>query len=206
MSDNHTFTFDLKLLEMALQKSIELCNAESDLLNNKLKISQDALNEISQEKEDVMNFIEWHIPLIVRYIKMHKNNFHDDISNLAERTKLIHAAAQNEIQKKLPKQKVIGNTKTSTMTILSQNFKNKQIVNVTFVNDTNDMPVTIERLLKEMISALEINFHKIFTRKKLNDQILEIAGETIAQTNNMNYNPRKKKHSNSTNLILNEDC
>ena len=71
--DNTKLHFDLNLLEFALRRTIEICNTESGILTSRANINTEELDKIYAEKEDLMNFIDWHKPLIVRYIKMHKN-------------------------------------------------------------------------------------------------------------------------------------
>jgi hypothetical protein len=55
--DDKKLHFDLNLLEFALRKTIEICNAESEILTKIADINVETLEEIYEEKEDLMNFI-----------------------------------------------------------------------------------------------------------------------------------------------------
>ncbi len=218
LHDNKKIHFDLNLLEFALSKTIEICNLESEILSSKIKIDVEDLDKIYQEKEDLMNFIDWHIPLIVRYIKMHKNDLDDadDIKNLAIRAMAMNATAYNALKTstQLPIQssEVIGNDKVSTITIMHAENDIQKVLEVFFINDSDDMVKIISKLLKEMISALEVNFNKISARKHLNDQILILMSDalTFAKKQKESYNPKRKKdtvHScNDEYVIYNQDC
>lgn len=201
-----TLVFDLSLLEIALQKAIELCNAESEMLSSKLNVKLNELERISDEKIDVMNFIDWHIPIIVRYINMHKDEIDSasEIIPLATRCKIVNDIAINEMKTKY--QPVIGNDKVSTITILNCEDEPKSLLELVFLNDSEKMPSKISSLLKEMIQALENNFHKISFRKTLNDQILNLASEVIASEKKTTYNPKKSHIKPSDTLIFTEDC
>jgi hypothetical protein len=215
--DDKKLHFDLNLLEFALRKTIEICNAESEILTKIADINVETLEEIYEEKEDLMNFIDWHIPLIVRYIKMHKNDLDDiaDIYNLAIRASAMNAtyntATIKMLSSKQPNQ-VIGNDKISTLTIMHDVDGLKTILDIIFINDTDEMLNTISRLMQDMLVALEINANKIAARKNVNDQILTLMSDTlkVAKKQKESYNPRRKKipvySGNDESVIYNKDC
>lgn len=207
---SNKITFDLNLLELALNKAIEVMNAESDLLSKRFNIKVEELEKISSEKEDIMNFIDWHIPIIVRYIKMHKGDLDDisDLSNLAIRAETINDSAKSVLQRKanLIEKKALTRQKVSTITVISAKMEQKPILEAVFINDSDEMPKKITCLLKEMFSALENNFNKLSARKKINDQIFEVVSQTMKEDQKVGYSPKKRKENLQGNLIYNEDC
>jgi hypothetical protein len=216
MTEDKKIYFDLNLLEMALTKAIEILNLESEILSSKLNVNPQQLNIICDQKEDIMNFIDWHIPIIVRYIKVHKDAMDDidDLKNLAVRAGMMNKELHDSLKNKLPfdNKNVIGNDKRSSITIIHTEEESKEVLEVIFTNDSEDTPKIISSLLKEMMTALEINFNKISARKKLNDQILDEVGKKIAvdKKQKESYNPTTRKKgphsSNDTHVILNQDC
>ncbi len=216
MTEDKKIYFDLNLLEMALTKVIEVLNLESEILRSNLNVDPQQLNMICDQKEDIMNFIDWHIPIIVRYIKVHKDAMDDidDLKNLAVRASMMNKELHDSLKNKLPfdNKNVIGNDKRSSITIIHTEEESKEVLEVIFTNDSEDMPKIISSLLKEMMISLEINFNKISARKKLNDQILDEVGKKIAADKKQkeSYNPTTRKKSphssNDTHLILNQDC
>lgn len=216
ITEDKKIYFDLNLLEMALTKVIEVLNFESEILSSNLNVDPQQLNMICEQKEDIMNFIDWHIPIIVRYIKVHKDDMDDteDLKNLAVRASMMDNEVHTSLKKKLSfhKTDVIGNDKTSSITVINTDEQTKALLEVIFENDSEEMPKKIASLLKEMMISLEINFNKISARKKLNDQILAEVGKKIAieKKQKEGYNPSTKKKSphsgNDTHLILNQDC
>jgi hypothetical protein len=206
---DNKITFDLKLLEFALNKAIEILTYESVLVSTRLNVKAEELEKISSEKEDIMNFIDWHIPLIVRYIKMHKeDNDLSDISQLALKADIINKNVQEELHKKVkpPQQQSIGQQKISTITLVSNEKEEKPLIDVIFVNDSDSMPKTITKLLKELVAELESNINKLSVRKKLNEQIFNIVTETIKSDNKVSYSPKRKKENIEGNFIYKEDC
>jgi hypothetical protein len=204
---DHRITFDLNLLEFALIKAIESLQIESSLLN-KINIKPEDLDRVASDKEDIMNFIEWHIPIIVRYIKMHKGDLDDldDLSDLAIKSKAINKAAQATIQPKINNKIVLGSQKVSTLTIVTPENPQKPLLDAVFKNDTQDMPQKLTKLLKEMLCELESNFNKLTARKRLNDQIFNLVSQTVKEDQKVSYNPKRKKENIQGNLIYNEDC
>jgi len=216
MTEDKKIYFDLNLLEIALTKAIEILNLESEILSSNLNVDPQQLNMICDQKEDIMNFIDWHIPIIVRYIKVHKDAMDDidDLKNLAVRASMMNKELHDSLKNKLPfdNKNVIGNDKRSSITIIHTDEQTKALLEVIFTNDSEDMPKIISSLLKEMMISLEINFNKISARKKLNDQILDEVGKKIAvdKKQKESYNPTTRKKSphssNDTHVILNQDC
>lgn len=216
MTEDKQIYFDLNLLGMALTKAIEILNLESEILSSKLNVNPQQLNTICEQKEDIMNFIDWHIPIIVRYIKIHKGGMDDidDLKNLAVRASMINKDLHDSLKNKLPfdNKNIIGNDKRSSITIIHTGEQSKEVLEVIFTNDSEDMPKRISSLLKEMMVALEINFNKISARKKLNDKLLDEVGKKIAveKKQKESYNPTTRKKgphsSNDTHVILNQDC
>jgi hypothetical protein len=208
---DNKITFDLELLQFALSKAIEILNNESKLVTTTFNVKPQDLDRLASEKEDVMNFIDWHIPIIVRYIKMHKGDLDDiqDISNLAIRANVINKSVQEEIQKniKLPQKNTIGQQKVSSITLIeSKPSQDRELIDILFVNDSDEMPKTITRLLKEVFVALEDNFNKLSSRKNLNEQIFNIVSKTIKEDQKVSYSPKRKKENLHGNLIYSEDC
>jgi hypothetical protein len=204
---DHRITFDLNLLEFALIKAIESLQIESSLLN-KINIKPEDLDRVASDKEDIMNFIEWHIPIIVRYIKMHKGDLDDldDLSDLAIKSKAINKAAQAAIQSKINNKIVLGSQKVSTITIVTPENPQKPLLDAVFKNDSQEMPQKLTKLLKEMLCELESNFNKLTARKRLNDQIFNLVSQTVKEDQKVSYNPKRKKEHIQGNLIYNEDC
>ena len=198
---------DLNLLELALVKAIEVLKTESNLLM-KINVKGDELEKIASEKEDVMNFIEWHIPIIVRYIKIHKGDLDDidDLANLAIRSKAINKIAQESIKPKIENKAMIGNQKISTITIFGQDNSKKPLLDIIFKNDNEDMPKRLTMLLKDMFLELETNFNRLSARKQMNDHLFEIVSQTMKEDQRVSYSPKKKKEVIRGNLIYNEDC
>lgn len=209
MSSDNKIIFDLALLELALRKAIEILNAESDLLSEKINVKIDQLDKLAKDKEDIMQFIEWHIPIIVRYVKIHQNDMDDiqDIFDLATRAQAMNKAAQEEIQKKVKFQPGRRSfEKASTITVMSGAAKAEPVLEAVFVNDSEEMPKKISTLLKAMLKALENGFNKMLARKKLNDQIFDVMSAAMKSVNSISYSPKKKKQNLQNNLIYNEDC
>lgn len=204
---NNKIVFDLKLLELALHKAIEVLQKESALLSH-INVKPDALDSLSSEKEDIMNFIDWHIPIIVRYIKMHKGDLDDiqDLSNLAIKAKAINERIEADTKPKIAMKTIIGNQKVSSITIMSTDNLEKPLLDAIFNNDSEEMPKVITKLLKDMFFELELNFNKLSTRKKLNNQIFNLVSKTIKEEQQISYNPKRKKEIIQGNLIYNEDC
>ncbi len=212
--DDTKLHFDLNLLEFALRRIIEICNAESEILTSRANINTEELDKIYAEKEDLMNFIDWHKPLIVRYIKMHKNDLDDaaDISNLAIRAMAMNST-YNTLKMPLPlkSSQVIGNDKISTLTIMHPGEELKTILEVVFINDTDEMIKTISRLIADMQKALEDNLNKIAARKYIGDQILTAISDTLkaAKKAKGSYSSRRSQNrvhsANDESVIIDED-
>lgn len=205
--------FDLNLLKFALEKAIELCNLESKIFKSKIDVKVEELDRICQEKEDLINFIEWHIPLIVRYIKIHKDDLDDidDLRNLGSRADAMTKGLQPPSLKQnlsVNDEKAIGNDKVSTITIIDTNKQQKKILEVVFENDSDVMPKNLSSLLKEMMGALEQNFNILSARKTFNDYLLNLMSDVMKTENNKNtnYNPKKKQARSGAHIIYNEDC
>ncbi len=209
---DNKITFDLRLFEIAFNKAIEIINSESNLLSKKVNIKPDELEKLSSEKEDIMNFIDWHIPLIVRYIKMHKGDLDDiqDLADLAIRAKVINSTAQAELQKKtkLTHNESLARQKVSTITVMIEKEAQESIpiLEAIFENDSDEMPKKITKLLKDMFAALENNFNKLMARKNINDQIFQVISKAMKEENQINYSPKKRKKNIQGNLLYNEDC
>ena len=204
---DNKIVFDLKLLELALHKAVEVLQRESTLLTH-TNVKPDELDSLSSEKEDIMNFIDWHIPIIVRYIKIHKGDLDDiqDLSNLAIKAKAINEMVQLDMKPKIAMKAVIGNQKVSSITIMSSDNPEKPLLDAIFNNDSEEMPKIITKLLKDMFFELEINFNKLSARKKLNDQVFNLVSKTIKEEQQISYSPKRKKENIHGNLIYNEDC
>lgn len=208
---DNKITFDLELLQLALSKAVEILNNESKLVTATFNVKPQDLDRLASEKEDVMNFIDWHIPIVVRYIKMHKYDLDDieDISNLAIRASTINKSVQEELQRnlKLPDKNTIGQQKVSTITLIeSKASKDKELIDILFINDSDEMPKIITKLLKEVFMALEENINKLSARKNLNEQIFNIVSKTIKEDQKVSYSPKRKKENLQGNLIYSEDC
>ncbi len=204
---NNKIVFDLKLLELALHKAIEVLQRESALLTH-INVKPDELDNLSSEKEDIMNFIDWHIPIIVRYIKIHKGDLDDiqDLSNLAIKAKVINESVQLDLKPKIAMKAVIANQKVSSITIMSSDNLEKPLLDAVFNNDSEEMPKIITKLLKDMFFELEINFNKLSARKKLNDQVFNLVSKSMKEEQQISYSPKRKKEDIQGNLIYNEDC
>jgi hypothetical protein len=115
------------------------------------------------------------------------------------------------LSSKQPNQ-VIGNDKISTLTLMHDVDGLKTILDIIFINDTDEMLATISRLMKDMLASLEVNANKIAARKNVNDQILTLMSDTlkVAKKQKESYNPRRKKipvySGNDESVIYNEDC
>lgn len=204
---NHKIIFNLNLLELAFEKAIENLQNESNLLmQSNTKAAE--LDRIVSEKEDIMNFIEWHIPIIIRYIKMHKGDLDDinDISQLAIRSQAINKAAQDGMPPKVNSKLQVVTPRVSTITLLNDEDIQQPMLDVIFINDSVEMPKKLTVLLKELFSELERNFHKLLARKQLNDQIFNIFSKTIREKQKIYYHPKRVKENIQGNLIHNEDC
>jgi len=203
----HKITFDLNLLELALDKAIENLQTESKLLMQ-INIKPDDLDRVANEKDDIMNFIEWHIPIIVRYIKMHKKDLDDinDLSQLYIRSKALNQTAQANIQEKINIKSQITTGMVSTISIIAPQSNNQPPLDIMFINDSIETPKRLTNLLKNLFSELENNLHKLTARKKLNDQIFNLVSQTLKSEQKVSYSPKRRKEiMHSSNIIYSEE-
>jgi hypothetical protein len=201
--------FDLELLELALNKGIDLAKEELFFLENK-HFSE--LQRVFREKEDILEFLTWYQPLIVTYLKLHKDQL-ASMENLALRITHLSKLAGKELDKKFPKYKnIIGNDLSSTITIFNDsNEEMKDKVEILFQKDSEERPSTIAQLLEEFTKSLENNFNRINHYLEISNLKMQFLQDFLKNPNqnNLPYVKEGQKknttYSNIESFIITEE-
>ncbi len=216
-------SLDLQVVVSALHRMIDICNVESEMMRSRFRINANELNELHHEKNNLMNFLEWHISSIGLYISNHISMLKNEMltgrfMELFVRMEAIEQLLIHEVQSSdtATQRDFITSYKqgihniTASQNKTDQNKIVKIDTQISFTNHTDEMPIIVVNLLKEFMLALEYNFHSVMCRKKLNNTMLSIMTTTVAdQQKNHTYNPKTKKqgiYSKNAHVLLNEDC
>ena len=134
------------------------------MMHSKFQIDTEKLDAICSEKIDLMNFVEWNIPLIVQYIAKHKDipglRNKDQINQLIELASKVEVS--NNIASSDPNLVVISreaaNNSPNTTISTHNGDDDNTIVQITFLNDAPDKPSLILELLKEVHGGYQREF------------------------------------------------